>query len=99
MTRALEPEQIDALLVELSGWSGDPSGLRRSFTAPTFLDGVRMVGEVADVAEDMNHHPDIDIRWRTLTFVLVTHSAGGVTGLDAELARRITAIAATYGAE
>ena len=99
MARVLEPEEIESLLVELPGWSGDRSGLRRAFAAPGFLDGIRMVGDVADVAEDMNHHPDIDIRWRTVTFVLVTHSAGGVTELDAELARRITAIAAAYGAQ
>ncbi len=99
MARVWEPEQVEGLLVELPGWSGDTSGLRRSFTAPTFLDGIRMVGDVADVAEDMDHHPDIDIRWRTVTYVLVTHSAGGVTDLDAELARRITQLAAEHGAD
>lgn len=48
-----------------------------------------MVVAVAEAAEAMNHHPDIDIRWRTLTFTLATHSAGGVTDLDLQLAARI----------
>ena len=46
----------------------------------------------------MDHHPDIDIRWRTLVFGLSTHSAGGVTQLDVELAHRISALAAEHGA-
>jgi len=48
---------------------------------------------VAIEAEEMNHHPDMDIRWRTVTFTLSTHSAGGVTQLDIELAHRIRMIA------
>ena len=46
------------------------------------------------MAEELDHHPDIDIRWRTLTFRLSTHSAGGVTHRDVELARRIDDIVA-----
>ena len=46
----------------------------------------------------MDHHPDIDIRWRTVSFFLVTHSEGGVTQLDIELAHRIAALAAAHGA-
>ena len=48
---------------------------------------------IADVAEEMDHHPDVDLRWRTLHLAVVTHSAGGVTDLDLELARRIDALA------
>ncbi|MFD0569605.1 4a-hydroxytetrahydrobiopterin dehydratase [Kitasatospora gansuensis] len=44
---------------------------------------------VAEAAEELDHHPDIDIRWRTLRFVLSTHSAGGLTGLDLTMAARI----------
>ena len=47
---------------------------------------------IADVAEEMDHHPDVDLRWRTLHLALVTHSAGGVTRADLELARRIDAL-------
>ena len=49
------------------------------------------MGDVAADAEAMNHHPDIDIRWRTLHFTLSTHSEGGITQLDIELAHQIDA--------
>ncbi len=61
---------------------------------PAFRDAIKLVDQVADAAEEMNHHPDIDIRWRTVTFTLSTHSMGGVTDLDISLARRIDALAA-----
>ena len=98
MSRALDAEEIARQLVPLAGWTGDGTGLRRSYTAPSFLGGVQLVTDVAEVAEEMDHHPDIDIRWRTLRFELSTHSAFGVTQLDIELAHRISAIAATHGA-
>lgn len=52
---------------------------------------------MAEAAEEMNHHPDIDIRWRTLTFGLSTHSAGGLTSLDLQLAARIDEALARQG--
>ncbi|MCW2504191.1 MAG: 4a-hydroxytetrahydrobiopterin dehydratase [Actinomycetia bacterium] len=76
-------------LLQLPDWSGDTSAIRRSVTAPQFLAGIRLVDAVALVAEDLDHHPDIDIRWRTVTFTLSTHSAGGVTDKDLTLAARI----------
>jgi len=91
MATLLSGEQLSAALADLPAWSGDQSGLSRSVVAETFQDGIRLVNEVAATAEEMNHHPDIDIRWRTVTFRLATHSAGGVTGLDIDLARRIDA--------
>ena len=57
-----------------------------------------MVDEVAVAAEDMGHHPDIDIRWRTVKFVLSTHSEGGLTQLDVELAHRVAQASARFGA-
>ncbi|MGQ0625433.1 MAG: 4a-hydroxytetrahydrobiopterin dehydratase [Sporichthyaceae bacterium] len=84
---------ITAALAELPGWSGDASGIRRTIKAPSFLAGIAVVDAVALAAEDLDHHPDIDIRWRTISFFLVTHSAGGLTRLDVDLARRIDAIA------
>ncbi|MFI5906678.1 4a-hydroxytetrahydrobiopterin dehydratase [Dactylosporangium sp. NPDC051541] len=89
MADVLGNDTITAALTELSGWSGDAEGIERSVTASSFLDGIRLVAEVAHVAEQADHHPDIDIRWRTVTFRLSTHSAGGVTGKDLALARQI----------
>ena len=99
MARLLEPAELDRLLAGLPGWSGDTAALRRMVHAPDFLTGIEIVSEVAEAAEQMDHHPDIDIRWRTLVFVLATHSAGGVTQLDIELAAQISSIAAGRGAE
>lgn len=67
-------------------------------SAPDFLTGIRIVEAVAVVAEELDHHPDVDIRWRKLTFTLSTHSQGGVTGRDVELAGRIDEIAERHGA-
>ena len=69
--------------------------LRRSIEAKDFPAAIRIVDGVAVEAEQMAHHPDIDIRWRTLHFTLSTHSAGGITQLDVELAHRISVIAET----
>jgi 4a-hydroxytetrahydrobiopterin dehydratase len=63
--------------------------------AASFAAGIRLVDAVAQVAEVMDHHPDIDIRWTTISFTCSTHSAGGVTELDVELARRIDDLAAS----
>ena len=85
-------EVVDALS-ELDGWTGDTTGLHRSVKAPSFAAGIRLVDAVAEVAEAMDHHPDIDIRWTTISFTCSTHSAGGVTELDVALARRIDDLA------
>jgi 4a-hydroxytetrahydrobiopterin dehydratase len=93
MPSVLSAEQLAAGLSELPGWTGDPSAISRDITAPAFLDGIRLVDAVAEAAEAANHHPDIDIRWRTVTFRLSTHSAGGVTDQDLSLARAINSLA------
>jgi 4a-hydroxytetrahydrobiopterin dehydratase len=95
MATVLTAEQLAAALAELPGWSGDPHEISRAITAPTFLDGIRLVDAVAAAAEAADHHPDIDIRWRTITFRLATHSEGGVTEADISLARSINMLAET----
>jgi 4a-hydroxytetrahydrobiopterin dehydratase len=86
----LEQQEIDnALSGDLSAWSQDGDALVREVEAPSFLEGIDAVRRVAAVAEEADHHPDIDIRWRTLTFRLSTHSEGGITAKDLELAAQI----------
>jgi len=97
MAELLSTADIAAHLAELDGWSGDHAGITRTAKLPTFLGAIGVVDRVAAVAEEMDHHPDIDIRWRTLTFVCATHSAGGVTMKDIDLARRIDEIVAASG--
>ncbi|GAA4674270.1 4a-hydroxytetrahydrobiopterin dehydratase [Phytohabitans rumicis] len=81
-------------MTDLPDWSGDEAEITRTVRLPTFMDAIAVVDRVAVVAEEMDHHPDIDIRWRTLTFRCSTHSAGKVTDRDIELARRIDEIVA-----
>jgi 4a-hydroxytetrahydrobiopterin dehydratase len=88
----LSPDELAAALTQLPRWSGNVDGLRRTVELPSFRDAVAAIVAVADVAEEMDHHPDVDLRWRTLHFALVSHSAGGVTDLDLQLARRIDAL-------
>ncbi|HNE87841.1 MAG TPA: 4a-hydroxytetrahydrobiopterin dehydratase [Actinomycetota bacterium] len=95
MSRTLTSDEIAAQLPDLTDWAGDTVALRRSVEFADFPTAITAVDRVAEVAEEMSHHPDIDIRWRTVTFALSTHSAGGVTQLDVELAHRIDAIAAS----
>jgi 4a-hydroxytetrahydrobiopterin dehydratase len=85
----LTPDELVEALVDLPRWSGNVTGLRRSVELPTFRDAVATIGRIADVAEELDHHPDIDLRWRTLHLTVVTHSAGAVTPMDLRLARRI----------
>src|SRR3954466_14145584 len=88
----LSPDEIAAALHGLPSWSGDGDGLHRTVELPTFRDAVAAIVAIADVAEELDHHPDVDLRWRTLHLTLATHSAGGVTDLDLQLARRIDAL-------
>ena len=97
MSRLLEGDEIARQLTDLPGWTGDEHAISRSYEAADFPDAIRLVDAVARDAEEMNHHPDIDIRWRTVTFACATHSAGGVTQLDVELAHRIHDLAEALG--
>ncbi|MGC5021595.1 4a-hydroxytetrahydrobiopterin dehydratase [Micromonospora sp. DT47] len=92
MADLLTAEAVREELGGLTDWSGDPTGISRTVQLGSFPDAVGVVDRVAVVAEELDHHPDIDIRWRTLTFRCVTHSAGGVTHRDFDLARRIDEI-------
>jgi 4a-hydroxytetrahydrobiopterin dehydratase len=90
----LNQGQVEAALTALPGWEGDSKALHRSIEFASFPAAIAAVVAVAEAAESANHHPDIDIRWRTVTFTLSTHSAGGVTPLDLSLARSINEITA-----
>ena len=88
----LTPDELVEALVDLPRWSGDVTGLRRTVELPTFRDAVAAIVAIADVAEELDHHPDIDLRWRTLHLAVVSHSAGAVTPMDLRLAARIDAL-------
>ncbi len=91
--RLLDSEEVDRQLGDLPGWVSFSAGLHAAYDASDFPKAVALVAEIADIAEEMDHHPDIDLRWRTVRVTCWTHSAGGVTQLDVELAHRIRAAA------
>jgi 4a-hydroxytetrahydrobiopterin dehydratase len=87
----LSPDEVATALAALPLWSGGTDGLRRSVELPSFADAVAAIVRIGFAAEALDHHPDVDLRWRTLHLTLVSHSAGGVSELDLDLARRIDA--------
>lgn len=93
MPELLSDTQIENSLVGLEGWRRADGALRRTIESPSFLAAIALVQRVAQAAEHLDHHPDMDIRWRRVTFTCSTHSAGGVTELDLLLARQINDLA------
>jgi 4a-hydroxytetrahydrobiopterin dehydratase len=89
---------VDSKLSDLPEWRREGDEIRRTVTAPGFPEAIRIVDEIAVKAEELNHHPDIDIRWRTLHLTLTTHDKGGLTELDFTLAALIDGIVAEHGA-
>jgi 4a-hydroxytetrahydrobiopterin dehydratase len=86
---AMDDDQIARSLEGVPHWQREGDAIVREVEAPSFLDGIELVGVVARAAEAADHHPDIDIRWRTVTFTLSTHSEGGLTAKDFALAAEI----------
>ncbi len=83
---------IQRELGSLTGWARKGDALIKTFTFRSFPQGIAFVNRVADLAENMNHHPDIDIRYTKVLCTLSTHDSGGVTEHDVNLARGIERI-------
>ena len=98
MSRLLSDDEVATQLEGLPGWRREGDAIVATVEAPDFPAAIRVVAAAAGEAEQMDHHPDIDIRWRTTRWLLTTHDAGGVTQLDIELAHRISAAARAQGA-
>lgn len=97
MSRLLTDDEVDTQLTDLPGWERRGNAIVTTIEAPDFPSAIAIVDDAADAAEQMNHHPDIDIRWRRTHWLLTTHDAGGVTQLDIELAHRIAEAASAHG--
>ena len=83
----LEAQQIDANLAELAEWSLNGDALQRTFRFDDFIGAMAFVSRIADLAEEMQHHPDIMIRYNKVTLTLTTHDAAGLTENDFSFAR------------
>jgi len=90
-------EVTDGLRGLADGWSVSGQSLVRTVQFDSFLTAVRFIDELAPVAERLDHHPDLRLSWRTVELTLSTHSAGGLTALDFELARELDEIATRLG--
>jgi 4a-hydroxytetrahydrobiopterin dehydratase len=90
MAELLDDAAVTEALGALPGWARDGDALVLTAKLPSFPAAIGVVDRVAEQAEAMDHHPDIDIRWRNLTFRCSTHSAGGITELDTTLAGSIS---------
>jgi len=90
---ALEEEQIQSKLADLDGWSRDGDAILREFERGDFVGSVDFVKAIVGPAEELGHHPDLEISWDTVTVRITTHSEGGLTEADFELAGRIDSLA------
>lgn len=89
----LSDAEVEEKLADLSGWEREGAAIEKSFKRDDFVGSVRFVESLVEPAEAMNHHPDVAISWDTVTVAISTHSEGGLTAADFELAAKIDALA------
>jgi 4a-hydroxytetrahydrobiopterin dehydratase len=89
MTERLSDIAIQRELGSLPGWSRRGDAITKTFQFRNFLTGINFVSAVAKAAEAADHHPDIDIRYTKVVCTLSTHSAGGITQKDLDMAKQI----------
>ena len=88
----LTEDEISGRLAGAPGWARQGDSIVATVTQSDFREAMLFVGAVAYVAEQASHHPDILIQWNKVTLTLSTHSAGGLTGADFDLAGKINAL-------
>lgn len=89
----LSDSEIEAKLAELPGWARVGDAIVKEFDRGDFVGSVKFVSALVEPAEGMNHHPDLEISWATVKVTISTHSEGGLTGADFELAAKIDTLA------
>lgn len=87
--RRLSESEVTKALEGLPGWERSGEMLERSFQFQEFMEAIHFVNAAAVLAEEMAHHPDMDIRYSKVRFMLTTHDAGGLSELDVTFARRL----------
>ena len=89
----LSDAEVEERLAGLDGWQRSGEAIEKSFKRGDFVGAVEFVSSLVEPAEAMNHHPDVAISWETVTVSISTHSEGGLTAADFELAAKIDEIA------
>lgn len=97
MPTRIPPSEIDAVVARLDDWQVVDDAIIRKIEFATFRQAIDAISAVAVVADDLDHHPDIDVRWRTVSFRCSTHTLAAVTDIDIELAAEIDRIAREAG--
>ncbi len=97
MAEKLPQEQIDARLADFPEWSVIGGALQRTFGFENFVEAMTFVNKVAEQAEEVQHHPDILVRYNKVTLTLSTHDAGGITKKDFDLARDVDRMLSAAG--
>ena len=89
----LGDDEIEVRLGELDGWERAGDAIEKKYDRGDFVGSVELVKSIVEPAEEMNHHPDLAISWSEVTVTISTHSEGGLTANDFELAKRIDSLA------
>ena len=89
MAELIKAGELKERMKKVPEWELEKKHIERTFEFDDFADAIDFVNAVAEVAEDEEHHPDIDIRYNKVRLILSTHSKGGLTELDFALAERI----------
>lgn len=93
MSEQLDMEEIIDRIAEYEGWEQDGPWLVKQYEFEDFTAAMDFVNDVADVAEDLNHHPDISIQnYDQVVLAITTHEAGGITGQDFDFVDRVEAL-------
>ncbi|HEY3928137.1 MAG TPA: 4a-hydroxytetrahydrobiopterin dehydratase [Candidatus Koribacter sp.] len=89
MSKTLTDQEIQSSLSSLHGWSKKGIAIERKYEFKDFLEAMKFVNKVADVAEAAGHHPDIQIVYNRVTLQLTSHDSGGVTQRDVKMAANL----------
>jgi 4a-hydroxytetrahydrobiopterin dehydratase len=92
MPALLEDQEIEKRLTELDGWEREGDAITKTFSNDDFVGSVEFVKKLVDPAEEMGHHPDLTVSWDKVGVKITTHSEGGLTENDFELAKKIDAL-------
>ena len=92
MADLLSDDEIEARLGELEGWTREGDVIAKTFDHDDFVGSVEFVRRLTGPAEEMNHHPDLEISWSEVKVSITNHAAGGLTAADFELAGKIDAL-------
>ncbi len=91
----LDDSEIEARLSRLPGWERSGKAIAKSFSCGDFVGSVRFVEGLVEPAEAAGHHPDLEVSWDTVKVIISTHSEGGLTAADFELAEKVDALSPT----